>query len=86
MSEEKNSQSLPGAEPPIVESVTQRYTTGLSGSSFLLLKCFETTKNISNKMRSIFSSFVNLNIWVDRGIFCQGAAAIKIRDFATAQS
>jgi hypothetical protein len=29
--EEKNSQPQPGLEPPIIQSVTQRYTTELSG-------------------------------------------------------
>jgi hypothetical protein len=29
--EEKNSQPLPGLEPPIIQPIAQRYTTELSG-------------------------------------------------------
>jgi hypothetical protein len=37
--EEKNSQPVPGLEPPIIQPVTQRYTTRLSRLLVLILRC-----------------------------------------------
>jgi hypothetical protein len=46
--EEKNSQPLPGLEPPIIQPVTQRYTTELSqGGQARVVRCLPVRGLIS---------------------------------------
>jgi hypothetical protein len=51
--EEKNSQPLPALEPPIIQSIVQRYTTELSRHLVYLMTLLKSTVHIASNGKMI---------------------------------